>query len=187
MEAIEALRGRRSIGKLEGDVSEAEVRELIELAVLAPNHKLTEPWRFTILRGAARERLGAVWADFVGRETEVRGEQREELLRRTAAKPLRAPVIVAVSVRTDADPVRAIEDFAAASAAVENLLIAAHAGGLGAIWRTGDVAYRDEVKAFLELDPADKIVAFVYLGQPAMSPPPPRSRDLDAVVRIMTE
>jgi nitroreductase len=185
MDAIEALRARRSIGKLEGDVSEAEVRELVELATLAPNHKLTEPWRFTVLRGAARERLGAVWAEFVGRETEFQGEQREELLSRTASKPLRAPVIVAVSVRTDANPVRATEDFAATSAAVENMLVGAHASGLGAIWRTGAVAYRDEIKAFLGLEASDRIVAFVYLGQPAMSVPPPRPRAVDGVMRVM--
>jgi nitroreductase len=57
VDTIEALRARRSIGKLDGDVPEAELRELIELATWAPNHKLTEPWRFTVLRGAARERL----------------------------------------------------------------------------------------------------------------------------------
>jgi nitroreductase len=185
VDTIEALRGRRSIGKLEGDVSDAELRELIELATWAPNHKLTEPWRFTVLRGAARERLGALWAELVGRESEFVGEQREELMRRTAFKPLRAPVIVAVSVRTDEHPVRAAEDFAAASAAVQNMLLAAHANGLGAIWRTGDVAYRDEVKTFLGLDPSDRIVAFVYLGRPGMSAPPSRPRDVDSVTRVL--
>ncbi len=185
MDTIEALRGRRSVGKLGGDVSEEVLRELIELATLAPNHKMTEPWRFTVLRGAARERFGAVWAEIAGRKTELTGEQRIELMRGAAAKALRAPVIVAVSVRTDGDPVRAVEDFAAASAAVQNMLLAAHARGLGAIWRTGDVAYRHEVKTFLGLDSGDRIVAFVYLGEPTMPAPQPKPRALDAVVRFV--
>jgi len=106
-------------------------------------------------------------------------------MRRTAFKPLRAPVIVAVSVRTDQNAVRAVEDFAAASAAVQNMLIAAHARGLGAIWRTGDVAYRDDVKAFLGLDPADRIVGFVYLGRPAMTAPPARPRAVEEVTKVL--
>jgi nitroreductase len=185
VDAIEVMRARRSIGKLDGDVPDADLRELIELATWAPNHKLTEPWRFTVLRGAARERLGALWAGLVGRETEFTGERREELMRRTAFKPMRAPVIVAVSVRTDESPVRAIEDFAAASAAVQNMLLAAHARGFGAIWRTGDVAYRDEIKTFLGIDLTDRIVGFVYLGRPAATAPPPRPRAVDEVTRIL--
>ncbi len=186
MDVIEALRGRRSIGKLGGDVADAEIWELIELAAWAPNHKLTEPWRFSVLRGAARERLGSVWAAVTAAETSMEGTQREELIRREAAKPLRAPVIVIVSVRTDPDGVLATEDFAAASAAVQNLLLAAHAKGLGAIWRTGKMAYRAETNAFLELDPSDRIVGFVYLGQPAMEPPPAKPRDLAGIVRVLT-
>jgi nitroreductase len=185
VDTIEALRARRSIGKLDGDVPDAELRELIELATWAPNHKLTEPWRFTVLRGAARERLGALWAQIAGRETELSGEMRDELMRRTAFKPLRAPVIVAVSVRTDEKPVTAIEDFAAASAAVQNMLLAAHARGFGAIWRTGELAYRDEIKTFLGLDPTDRIVAFVYLGRPAMTAPPPRPRALEGAITVL--
>jgi len=185
LDVIEALRERRSIGKLDGDVSEADLRELIEFATWAPNHKLSEPWRFTVLRGAARERFGALWAELAGRETDLTGEQRDEFLRRTAFKPMRAPVIVAVSVRTNEQPVRAVEDFAAASAAVQNMLLGAHAKGLGAIWRTGEVAYWDEVKTFLGIDPTDRIVGFVYVGRPAMTAPPARPRALDAVIRVL--
>jgi nitroreductase len=111
---------------------------------------------------------------------------RDELMRRTAFKPLRAPVIVAVSVRTDEKPVRAVEDFAAASAAVQNMLLAAHARGLGAIWRTGELAYRDEIKTFLGLDPTDRIVGFVYLGRPAMTAPPPAHAPLRKSSRFST-
>jgi nitroreductase len=185
LDVLDALRARRSIGKLGGDVSDSDVRELIEFAAWAPNHRLTEPWRFTILRGAARERLGALWAAVAGRETAFEGTQRDELMRRAAAKPLRAPVIVAVSVRTDADPIVAAEDFAATAAAVQNILLAAHAKGLGAIWRTGQMAYRAESKAFLDLAPDDRLVAFVYLGIPAGDAPAPKPRDVVGVTRLL--
>ncbi len=186
MNVIEALRSRRSVGRLDGDVDEADLAELIELAAWAPNHRLTEPWRFTILRGAARARLGATWAGIVARSSALEGREREELLEGIAAKTLRAPIIVAVSTRTVDDPVVAIEDFAATAAAVQNLLLAAHDKGFGAMWRTGGMAYDPEIKAFLGLDPTDRIVAFVYLGRVAVEPPKARPRDPAAATRRLT-
>jgi len=183
MDVIGALRSRRSIGRLEGDVDENQIRELVELATWAPNHRLTEPWRFTIIRGAARERLGSLWAEIAGRDLPLTGSAREAALQREAAKLLRAPVLIAASVRTDPDDVTATEDLAATAAAVENILLGAAGMGLGAMWRTGEMAYSQEVKAFLGLDPTDRIVAFVYLGRPSAEAPPPKARDVEAAVR----
>jgi nitroreductase len=186
MDVMEALRMRRSNGKLSGDVSNEDVRALIEAALWAPNHRLTEPWSFTVLRGAARERVGAAWAAILRNETRLEGEAREALLEREAGKLQRAPVLIVVSVRTDSDPVVATEDFAAGAAAVQNLLLAAHARGFGAIWRTGEMAHRKEINAALGLDQGDRIVAIVYLGQAAADPPPARPRQLESVVRWLS-
>jgi nitroreductase len=183
MDLIDAMRARRSIKQLEGDISGADLRELIELATWAPNHRMTEPWRFTILRGAARERFGALGAELLGRDLNLTGDAREIALRREAGKALRAPVIVVVSTRTDADPVVATEDFAATAAAVQNMLLAATARGFGAMWRTGDMAYSTESKVFLGLEPSDRIVAFVYVGKPEMEAPAPRPREVEGVIR----
>jgi len=183
MDVIDALRSRRSIGRLEGNVGDDEIRELIELATLAPNHRMTEPWRFTVLRGAARERLGRIWSEIAMRALPLTGEARDAAAQREAAKPLRAPVLIVVSVRTAEDEVTASEDFAAGAAAVENILLGASGRGLGAMWRTGDAAYAPEVKAFLGLDPSDRIVAFVYLGRSATEPPPAKPRNAEAATR----
>jgi nitroreductase len=183
MDVIEALRARRSIGRVAGEVAEDRIRELIELAVSAPNHRLTEPWRFTIVRGAARERLGKIWAEIAGRDLPLTGEDREAALEREAGKMSRAPVVIVASVRTDPDPVTAVEDFAATAAAVENILLGAAGFGLGAMWRTGDAAYAPEVKAFLGLEATDRIVAFVYLGEPAGDPAPAKPRNAEAATR----
>ena len=53
---MEAIRTRRSVGLSAGDVSRETIKELIETATMAPNHKLTQPWRFTVIEGPARER-----------------------------------------------------------------------------------------------------------------------------------
>ncbi|GAC1548023.1 MAG: NAD(P)H nitroreductase [Vulcanimicrobiaceae bacterium] len=186
MDAIEAIATRRSIGKLTGDVSDAEVRDLVALALCAPNHKLTAPWRFTVLRGEARLRLGRLLAELAATVPLPSGVEREAYLAKEMRKPTRAPVLLVITTRTDADPVVAAEDFAATAAATQNVLLAAHARGLGAIWRTGEMAYRPEIKAFLGLDPADRIVAVVYVGRPAMDAPSARERDVDAVLRVLT-
>jgi nitroreductase len=185
MDVLEALRTRRSIGKLDGDVSDADIRTLVEAALCAPNHKRTNPWLFTVVRGEARERLGRYWASLLSDAGIPAGIERSAFLEREARKPMRAPAIVVVSTRTDPDDVRAFEDLAAVAAATQNLLLAAHALGLGAVWRSGDMAYRPEINTFLDLDANDRIVAFVYLGQPAMPAPASQARDVDAYLRYV--
>jgi nitroreductase len=186
MDVETAIRTRRSIGRLEGDVPPETVRELVELATCAPNHHLTQPWRFTVVAGDERERLGRLWATVAADAQGLEGAAREEAMRRDAAKLMRAPVLVVVSTRTDADPVVAEEDFAATAAAVENLLLAAHARGLGAAWRTGGIAHDPQVKAYLGLDPGDRIVSIVNLGRAATEPVPVRRGDPNAVLRWLS-
>ena len=182
---LDAMRERRSIGKLNGDVSDTELRALVGAALCAPNHKLTAPWRFTAIRGDARGRLGALFAKLAEPNAPTDPVERETFLAKEARKPMRAPLLLAISTHTAADQIVAAEDFAATAAATQNVLLAAQALGLGAIWRTGATAYRSEVLRFLGLDPTDRLVAIVYLGRPAMEPPKERPHDVDAVLRVM--
>ena len=172
----ELIRGRRSIGRSEGEPSRAIITELIEAATWAPNHHLTEPWKFTVLSGDARRQLGEFWAKIRADELALEGEKRDGFMQGEAKKPLRAPVLIIVSTRTDADAVVAEEDFAATSAAVQNLLLAAEERNLSAMWRTGDIAYHAKIKRYLGLDASDRIVAVVYLGERGVADAQPRSR-----------
>ena len=80
-----------------------------------------------------------------------------------------------------------IEAATWAAAAVQNLLLAAHAKGLSAAWKTGLIVYDDAVKAFLGLRRADRIVAIVYLGATALEAPAPRERDMHARVHWLAD
>lgn len=167
---LDAIRTRRSIGKVTQEMPPREViEEVIEAATWAPNHHLTEPWRFVVLTGEARSELGRVMGDVAARREDdpVKASLAAE---RTAGKPLRAPVIIAVGVEC-AETVPEIEEIAAGSAAVQNMLLAAHALGLGAIWRSGWIAFEPEVRDHLGLSERGKVLGFVYLGYPAMDPP----------------
>jgi nitroreductase len=181
MEVLDAIAGRRTIGKSEGDVPRATIEALIEAATWAPNHKMTQPWRFTVLTGDARAQLGTVWAESAA--ATVPEDQRASFIAGESKKPLRAPAVIVVSVRTDPDPIMADEDFAATAAAVQNLLLAAHARGLAAGWKSGKICYCPEVKAFLGLAPDDRIIALVYLGTTAKEEPPIKQRDPAGAIR----
>jgi len=176
MDAITAIRTRRSVGRPLGDVPPATVEGLIELATCAPNHHLTEPWRFTIVAGEERDQLGRLWGSLWAQSQGLEGDARRESIARDQAKLARAPQQVIVSTRTDDDPVVAEEDFAATAAAVQNFLLAAHARNLAAMWRTGPMIHDPAIKAFLGLNPRDRIVATIYLGSSAAAQAPPRPR-----------
>ena len=166
MDAIEAIRERRTALKFSDEpVARGVIENLIEAATWAPNHKHTEPWRFQVFSGAARQslvdRLRA--ADPQGKDPTV--------------KLTRAPVCIVVAQPHAEDPVQDLEDYAAASCAVQNLMLAAHARGLATRWSTGALADSPAAKQVLGLAPDDRIVAFVNLGRPAEDAPhPPAER-----------
>ncbi len=172
---LRALAGRRSMARLdtEAAVPSEAVERALELAVLAPNHHMTQPWRFTVVSGDARRRAGEALAD----EAVAQGRIAADRAPLEASKWLRAPIVVAVSHTPADNPVTRLEDRLACGAAIENLLLALEAQGLGAMWRTGASVASAAVKTVLGLDPGDEILAFVYVGQRlADAPLPPRRR-----------
>lgn len=180
MELHEALRTRRSVGKVtDPGPDDAAIRRLLEAAVTAPDHGLHRPWRFVVLRGAARERLGEAFAAAL---LARRPDCDEAALAADRGKPLRAPVLVAV-VSAPVPSVKAPEweQLASAAAATQNLLLAAHADGWGAMWRTGWFTEAVEVRTELGLTDTERCVGLVYLGTPAAEPPPRPAVDVDAV------
>jgi nitroreductase len=174
-EVLVAIAGRRSISRPgDGEVPPEAVRELLAAAVAAPNHHLTEPWRFVVLAGDARRVVGEAHARAVAR---AKPDLPAAGLEKEAARLERAPVVIACACAAPErdDPVQAREDRDAVAAGVQNILLAAEARGLAAMWRTGAMVDEPEVHEALELEPGDRIVAFVYLGRPA-GPPPERAR-----------
>jgi nitroreductase len=171
---LEAIASRRSVGRVLPDpLPREEVAALLEAAVSAPNHHLTAPGRFVVLAGDARRELGEAHARAVAR---AKPDLPREGLAKEAARLERAPVVIAAVVLGSDDPVQAREDRDAVAAAIENLLLAAHGSGLGAMWRTGVMVDEPEVREALGLGPGDAIVGFVYVGRPAGLAPerPPR-------------
>ncbi|MCC3375090.1 nitroreductase family protein [Cohnella sp. REN36] len=176
MDIFEAIKGRRSIGKVKSDPVPRElVEQIIEAAVWAPNHFHTEPWKFVVMTGEGRRTLGRAYADIAaeGWAADMPADERADRIAREEAKAFRSPVVVAAISAPTGEP-RAIlaEERAAAHAAVQNLLLAAHALGLGAVWRTGEPAYHPKMQAAFGLEGQEEVVGLVYLGYPDMTPAP---------------
>ena len=168
----EAIRNRRSNLNvdLEREVPREVVEELTELAVLAPNHYRTNPWRFVVVTGPARERLGEIVAGEVAKQPGVK----EGMVERQRAQFLRAPTVLFVASAGDEDPVKHFENKHAVAAGIQNLLLGATARGLASAWKSGpamvDPSVSALVKEELGLDPKDEIVGVVYLGYPIAPP-----------------
>lgn len=169
---MDVIRGRRSVGKVRPELPPREAIEtILEAGTWAPCHHVTEPWRFHVVTGEARAALGDVMAQSKVDRMLRQGKAIEGEFERAKAKALRAPVIIAVSVLPDTSPKSLeIEEVEAGAAAVQNMLLAAHALGLATMWRTGDPAYDPAVKAFLGLPAEAHIIGFVYLGYPETAP-----------------
>ncbi len=172
MELMEAVFTRHSVDKVRPDpVPRDLVEQLLSAAVQAPNHYKVRPWRFVVLSGEALERLGEKMAQALKKRNP---EAPEATLVKESEKALRAPLMIVVGVDKPADErVIEAENHSAAAAAAQNILLAAHALGLGAKWRTGPPAYDEDIKRFLGFEADQQIVAMLYIGYPEKETPVP--------------
>ncbi|MDQ4004377.1 MAG: nitroreductase [Actinomycetota bacterium] len=170
MEVNQAIETRRSVGQVKQDPVPREIVEkILESAVHAPNHRLTEPWRFHVFTGKGRGELARARAEVARIQAEAEGEEEEFAagrISRERKKVFRAPVVIVVISKGGRDEVETLENYAACAAAVQNMQLIAHSLGLGTIWRTGPVAYHPYMREFFGLENEDKIVAHLYLGYP---------------------
>ncbi len=161
MQVEQAIRARRT-HKVYGaePLERAEIAELLELARWAPNHQLTEPWRFRVLGPATLARLIAA-----GKPSE-------------GAKLRRAPTLVVASVRLSGDPYVDREDLLATACAVYIVLLAASARGLASYWRTPELLESDAGRDAVGLGAEEQFVALIHLGTPVTAPAAKERRPL---------
>ena len=178
MQAIEALLQRFSGRVLKEPAPDEGALELMfAAAVRAPDHGRLRPWRFIVIKAEGRARFGDLLAATARR---AKPGASPETLERERQKAFRAPLLIAVAAITSpAAKIPVIEQILSAGAAAQNLLLAASALGYNAVWKTGDAAYDETVKAALGLEAKDAIVGFLYVGTeepgaPAPTRPPTR-------------
>jgi nitroreductase len=170
MDALEAINTRVSALKLsEPGPTDEQIDIILNAAVRAPDHGRLSPWRMVVIEGKAREKLGQAYVELKRRANPDKPDIDEQA---ESAKAFRAPTIIAVGVNVDVKhKVPPVEQILAVGAAVQNMFLAAHALGLGAMWKTGALVYDDDMKAMIGLRPSDSIVALLFLGTAPKLPP----------------
>jgi nitroreductase len=150
-DAIRSRRTHKQFGATPLD--EASLRELLDLARFAPNHHLTQPWRFRALGPQTRARIEAAAGA------------------KEAMKLRRAPTLVLATATLSGDPQTDEEDLHATAAAVYAVLLGATARGLASYWRTPACFAEPAVREAIGLSSEERVVALIHLGPPAGDPP----------------
>jgi nitroreductase len=182
------IRERRSNPNADSErpIPREVVDELLALGVEGPNHYRTNPYRFVVLSGPARARIGEVAAQATARKG---GDNVEALVERQRGQFLRASTVIVVAAAADEDPVKHFENRYAAVGGAYAITLGATAAGIASYWRSGlamiDPPVSAAVKEAIGLAPTDEIVAFLNLGYPAGQPgareyPTPTVRYLDS-------
>ena len=171
MPISDAIQSRRSIKRFtDRPVSRDDIETVLAAAALAPNHRLTQPWRFYVLGSEARHAYGLVLGERKARK--LTDPNAASTLRETVAAEHRAqPCMIVVAVATHDDPEIREEDYAAVMMGVQNIALTAVELGLGTHIRTGAIMSDPAARAAIGVPDGQRIVAVITLGEPADVPP----------------
>jgi nitroreductase len=182
MDALSALHTRSSVGKVSGTApDDGVINSLFRAALRAPDHGQLRPWRFLRIEGASLQRLADLFAAAALQDNPGLGAEEQHS---AGSKALRAPlIIVCISRAAPHAKIPVLEQDLSAAAATHAMLVAAHAQGLGAVWRTGPMASHPLVTVALGLVENEKIIGFLYIGLPEGNPRPLRELAVDDYVK----
>jgi nitroreductase len=167
----DAIRARRSIKRFtDRPLRREEIETLLDAAVLAPNHRLTQPWRFHVLGPEARAAYGLALGERKGRKLDD-PQAGIRIRDKVVAEHRALPGMIAVLIVDSDDPELRQENYAAAMMAVQNLSLAAVEMGLGTHIKTGAVMDDPAARAAAGAASGETIVAIVNVGTPAEEPP----------------
>ena len=164
-ETIDFLMTRRStVAKMMDGPGpdDADLKKILATGMRVPDHGRLTPWRFIVIRGDAREKIGGVIAAAYSRKNPDAIEEQVEI---EQERLTRAPVVVAVLSRVHkGHKIPEWEQVLSAGAACQTMLIAAQSMGYAAQWLTEWYAYDADVKAAIGAEPGDEVAGFVYFG-----------------------
>ncbi len=167
-------------------VEKAIVDEMLENANWAPTHGMTQPWRFTVYTGDARQRLAELLAETYKQITtpeEFKPNKYEGMSRNA----MLAPVVIAIGMkRQQIEKIPELDELQAVACAVQNMHLTAAAHGLGAFWSTNVAAVSDQMREFIGLEPRDRALGLFYIGYPKCDWPESTRQSIDDKVRWVT-
>jgi nitroreductase len=185
MDTHDAIARRTSTRAFRPDeVPRYAIERLLAAAVRAPNHKLTEPWRFAVLSGESRRRYAEIKrAHRAKKFPDSAAPESARAIEKTYREALDTPAFIVVMCAVSDDPVRREEDYGATMMAIENLLVAAAADGIGTALRTGGIMEHPDVKSLAGVPQDYRIVGIISVGWLSATPEPTqRRKSLDEIV-----
>jgi len=183
---LDVIRSRRSVPRLKPDPVPRElIAQLLDAAVWAPNHRLTEPWKFFVLAGQSKRRFAEIRRDF--RRTQLPNPDAAEVqaaLEKVYRDAAETPVIIAVTSHVADDPEQREEDFWATYGAAYAFMLGAWSHGLGTYFRTGGLRDYPPFRQLLSLPPDRRIIGVIYAGYPVEVPQRRRTHAAEKTVWI---
>jgi nitroreductase len=165
-------------------IPEALMDEILAAANWAPSHGLTEPWRFVVFGPDQKDAFKQYHADLYKKVSSEKGEfikVNYEKIRNRAQNA--SHVIALVMKRGDNPKIPEIEEIAATAAAVQNILLTAHAHGVACYWGSGGMTYHLEMKKFLGFEEQDKVMGLLFFGYTSEEHPKGKRRtEMDAKI-----
>jgi nitroreductase len=180
------IRQRRSTFPKQYDagkhVDDSIIKQLLENANWAPTHKLTEPWRFTVFTGNGLKTFAGLQASVYKKSA---GNQfKEENYQKLLTAPLLASHVISIGMKRHAEKnIPEMEEIAAVACAVQNMYLTATAYNIGCYWTTGGVTFNEAAKPFFDLEAADKLMGFFYVGVIAIPSVPGIRQPVEAKVK----
>jgi len=161
------IRSRRSIYPKNYNskpIDSTVLSAILENANWAPTHRMTEPWRFKIIAGDTRNKLGEVLANWYQQNTPPTAYKVSKF-EKTLHKPSKCTYVIAVCMQRDPKKsVPEFEEICATACAVQNILLSAWSYDLGAYWSTPKAINSPEVSSFLKLGKGEQCLGFVFMG-----------------------
>jgi nitroreductase len=164
-DALQVLLTRQSHWPLaEPAPDNAQLRQIFDAALRAPDHGGLRPWRFVLIRGSARLKLGEVLVHLASsRSPDEPRSAHEHRANRALAAPVVIALVASITTRTK---VPEVEQLLAVGAAAMNMLNAVHAMGFGGFWATGADSYEPGMHRALGLADTDRLLGFLFVGTP---------------------
>ena len=167
------IQNRRSVFPYQFEVGrrvpDEIIRQILDNANRAPTHKKTEPWRFTVFTGEGLQHFSKLQAELY---TRFAGDKfKETKLLNLTNYPLMSSHVIAIGMKRNKEKaLPEIEEVIATACAIENIYLTVTAYELGGYLSTGGITYFEEAKPYFDLEPADKLIGFFYIGYPAAAP-----------------
>lgn len=163
------------------EIPRSVIERMLNAARFAPNHRLTQPWRFVVYSGSGRAQFAQTW---IAANQNHAGDSFDPVKAETfRSKVMMCSHIITIGMKRN-PIVPEFEEVCAVASAVQNMMLVAHEQGAGGYWSTGGLVFYDSLKAEFGLEQHDQLLGFLMLGMPKNIEWPPRLRhDLDHFVR----